>query len=546
MTTFSENRNHTSHSRPNRSFSTLWHRAKHRRQRRRSIARRRFESLEKRELFAGDTFAEFADAHEASNIEMGSSAFIAETDAPETQSTRIPRSAVATTPGVATSAKPLSNQSEAYVEDVDAVFAAATLGEDELPSEVLQREIQEFCAGDPECGEGIFVEHVPLPSDSSDGLPPQFDQLRQEMGDEQFAMWLEQNQQQSGNLQDLDERQLQDLQHNDPDASQEFEAVESALQRWLDQWYQENEVSPTPDTTAPQLPAHVEQMRTEHGDAEMVKILVANILDSGNSLGQDPKLIAEIEETNPASFEDYTTTKQAVDAWLEFTLADVNADEPPSIPAEFASMPAQMGDAAFAEMLRHNLRTYGFFQVQPASGLDEGSVRQFQENEKALLGYVVYAAVAPQQNLLPVGAVGQKKVVNRLVVNNGDGSITTTETYDDNSKVVVVAKGNKKIRVTKTTSKRWTTETEYAADGKTVKKTTVSRTVKRNGKDVERKVSETTHKADGSTEHFNYENQKSGSGQTRHKDGKVTTFDWHTNQDGERVKTNKRDLPSPR
>ena len=64
-------------------------------------------------------------------------------------------------------------------------------------------------------------------------LPPHFEQMRQQLGDEIFAQWLQSNFDQYGNYQGVNEGNIP------PEGSpeyEEFEAVESALESWLNEF----------------------------------------------------------------------------------------------------------------------------------------------------------------------------------------------------------------------------------------------------------------------------------------------------------------------
>ena len=68
----------------------------------------------------------------------------------------------------------------------------------------------------------------------SSELPPQFEQLRQELGDEAFADWLTSNLEQFGSLQGVSREEFEQAASElGEEAVQEFTEVEEALQDWL-------------------------------------------------------------------------------------------------------------------------------------------------------------------------------------------------------------------------------------------------------------------------------------------------------------------------
>ena len=71
-----------------------------------------------------------------------------------------------------------------------------------------------------------------LDTDQTDNnpLPPQFEQLRQELGDEAFAEWLQSNKEQFGSLQGISEGELDGFSQ---EQIEQFEAIEESLQQWL-------------------------------------------------------------------------------------------------------------------------------------------------------------------------------------------------------------------------------------------------------------------------------------------------------------------------
>ena len=77
---------------------------------------------------------------------------------------------------------------------------------------------------------------------TSDALPPQFEQLRLELGDEGFSQWLQDNQQQTGTLSGITEDVIGEL---DPRALQELDQQEAALNGWLEDWFENNQTEPT-------------------------------------------------------------------------------------------------------------------------------------------------------------------------------------------------------------------------------------------------------------------------------------------------------------
>ena len=61
-------------------------------------------------------------------------------------------------------------------------------------------------------------------------LPPQFEQLRAQLGEEGFAQWLKDNADQSGNLQGIPESEIPE---EGTEAREEFDILEGDLQTWL-------------------------------------------------------------------------------------------------------------------------------------------------------------------------------------------------------------------------------------------------------------------------------------------------------------------------
>ena len=200
-------------------------------------------------------------------------------------------------------------------------------------------------------------------------LPPQFEQLRAQLGEEQFAQWLQQNFAQFGTLQGLTPGQVEQL----SEAEQEqFEEMEDVLNFWLKDFL--NEAAPI----APELelPIEFDEIRVNWGDYDFAQFLVVNMDQWGNLQGVCEPLVIEWELNQPQVFLEFQTGEQVLGQWLNDYLVELppivleNFEEGEQVlPPQLEQLRQELGDEAFAQWLRYNLQQTGNHQ-----GISEGGV----------------------------------------------------------------------------------------------------------------------------------------------------------------------------
>ncbi|MGJ8695546.1 MAG: hypothetical protein ACSHYF_04460 [Verrucomicrobiaceae bacterium] len=256
-----------------------------------------------------------------------------------------------------------------------------------------------FAGGVCEAGEGIYefvdLGAIELPEqfyrfecfDPVVALPPQLEQLRMELGDEQFAQWLRSNQEQSGTLQGVSSEEVDAL---DEGSREQFYEQEEALRFWLKDL--ENEAALVlPEL---ELPPVFEEVRLDWGDYDFAQLLVGNLDDWGNLQGICEPLVVYWEENEPLKLVEFQNEEQVLELWLESYLMELPPivlenfmEEEPPLPPQLEQLRQELGDEAFAEWLHSNLQQTGNHQGIDESGVpEEGSEarEQFESVESAL------------------------------------------------------------------------------------------------------------------------------------------------------------------
>jgi len=217
-------------------------------------------------------------------------------------------------------------------------------------------------------------------------LPPQFEQLRAELGDEQFAEWLEQNVAETGSLSGVPEDRLDGLGEAERQA---FDEQEGVLEQWLKDFKNES----TPLLPELELPPLFEEVRIEWGDYDLAKLLVQNQDQWGNLHGICPPFIIEWQEQNPVIFVKFQTEEQVLQQWLEDYLVQLPPDllaefEPQEkpLPPNLEQLRLELGDENFAEWLSENRERFGNHQGINEGTLpdDPGFMEEFEAVEEAL------------------------------------------------------------------------------------------------------------------------------------------------------------------
>ncbi|BCX48044.1 hypothetical protein HAHE_19520 [Haloferula helveola] len=183
-------------------------------------------------------------------------------------------------------------------------------------------------------------------------LPPQFEQLRMELGDESFAEWLRSNAEQTGSLQGINESEVDD----DSGLHQQFLDLEKALELWLEQfekgqeppvgqdtgetepplggegsneppsseedpWVPAEEDDSDPVIVNPQsqgveLPPQFEELRRELGDESFEQWLRENLRQFGSLQGVSTEELNELQRSNPSAYEELMQTESLLEQWL--------------------------------------------------------------------------------------------------------------------------------------------------------------------------------------------------------------------------------------
>lgn len=152
-------------------------------------------------------------------------------------------------------------------------------------------------------------------------LPPQFEQLLQELGEEQFVEWLLTNQQETGTFSGVTEGAIGEL---DSEGLAELERVEGLLDQWLRNFDRETSGNePCPDIVLPdpnvddqpvELPPEMEQLRQELGDEAFAEFLQSNLEQIGNLTGVSQDELDQFDEEQLAEFD---CRDELLQAWLE-------------------------------------------------------------------------------------------------------------------------------------------------------------------------------------------------------------------------------------
>ena len=151
-------------------------------------------------------------------------------------------------------------------------------------------------------------------------LPPQYEQLRLELGDEGFANWLQSNLEQFGKLQRVTPEQLGEL---DESAVQQFQEMEMILDIWLKDLL--NQAAPLqPELVLPPL---FEELRIDWGDYDLGRLLVQNMDQWGNFHGICEPMVIELEIHEPILFEDFRLEEEVLE--LHTTTNGIVSDASP-------------------------------------------------------------------------------------------------------------------------------------------------------------------------------------------------------------------------
>lgn len=226
---------------------------------------------------------------------------------------------------------------------------------------------------------GVFDQEVPL--------PPQFEQIRLELGDEQFGQWLQSNMDQFGSLQGFPPEQVEEM---DPEILEQFEEVERILDLWLKDLLNVAE----PLLPELELPPHFEQIRIDWGDYDFSHLLVENLDQWGNFQGICEPLVIEWEQNEPIIFENYLDEEQALGLWFEDyvlelppVVLEIFPPQQESLPPQYEQLRLELGDEGFAQWLQSNFEQFGNLQGIPEGDLPaEGSeAREHLETVESIL-----------------------------------------------------------------------------------------------------------------------------------------------------------------
>lgn len=224
-------------------------------------------------------------------------------------------------------------------------------------------------------------------TDSQIDLPPQFEQLRMELGDQGFADW-QSNQEQTGTLSGIDRGQIEQL---DAEQLHDLDQQEAALDRWLVAF---SDPMPMP---SPELPEKIETFRVEQGDKWLAIWLESNAALFGNHLGLPEQQLVELEFDDFGLME-FQQQDQVLGDWLRtvgqpLLLPPAGQAIDMEVPLGFAEqLPQQMeglrlaiGNESFAAWLESNLAQFGnAMGVQDANWLTP----EMQSQEQVLLEWL--------------------------------------------------------------------------------------------------------------------------------------------------------------
>ena len=199
---------------------------------------------------------------------------------------------------------------------------------------------------------------VPIDGTTDEQLPPQFEQLRQELGDENFAEWLQQNLEQTGTFAGISADQIGEL--SQPEI-QQIDQQEAVLHAWLRQHTESHQPL--------DLPEQFEILRTDHGDRWLGLWLESNATLFGNLSGLPEQAIIELEVVDPG-LQGLEFQEQALQHWLEQLdeavilplpgeeiLLEIPTGFDGQLPPAMEQMRLALGNESFAQWLESNLET---------------------------------------------------------------------------------------------------------------------------------------------------------------------------------------------
>ncbi|MEO0447061.1 MAG: hypothetical protein AAF191_13390 [Verrucomicrobiota bacterium] len=220
-------------------------------------------------------------------------------------------------------------------------------------------------------------------------LPPQYEQLRQELGDEQFGQWLESNREQFGTYSGVSEQEVEEMAQNNGAGHQEWEDVERGLDRWLRQYREDS--APAEDFQII-LPPEYESVRIELGDWDFSQFLLFHEEQWGNYQGICPPIIFEWEEEPQQElYLEFVETEWYLNQWLDEYLGELllpDGDQPGNgeqpLPPQFEQLRAELGDEAFRQWLESNKQQTGTLQGLPEEELEQMGQTNPQGYEEAV------------------------------------------------------------------------------------------------------------------------------------------------------------------
>jgi len=216
-------------------------------------------------------------------------------------------------------------------------------------------------------------------------LPPQFEQLRMELGDENFAQWLQSNLEESGTLQGIPQEEIENLNENN---QQQVYEIEDALEYWLKDF--RNDSAPVlPDL---ELPPLFEEVLEEWGAYDFGQLLVGNLDQWGNYQGICEPLVIEWELNEPIILEEFRLEDQKLELWVEDYLAELPpvilenfaGEEAEVLPPQYEQLRLEMGNENFADWLRNNHEESGNLQGVNEHTLPSGFEEEFAKVEEIL------------------------------------------------------------------------------------------------------------------------------------------------------------------
>lgn len=234
----------------------------------------------------------------------------------------------------------------------------------------------------------FYQIHLP-PEGEPQPLPPQLEQLRAELGEEAFSQWLQSNKEQTGNLQGIPESELENLQNNHPEAFEQFEETERALEDYLASRNAEEGALPPVA-----LPEQHELLLEEMGEAQFVDMLLTSQQHWGNYQWVCGTALIEMEVLFPEAYQQFLEVDQALQDFLDgaplLPQPPVAAPQPDELPPSFEDLRARLGDEQFAEYLRSNMQQWGNHQGICGTAIAEMQrnfpelYQQFVDTEQAL------------------------------------------------------------------------------------------------------------------------------------------------------------------